>query len=94
MEENLRASLSHIASSTSLSKATVFRRVRTESHLRSYKIEIHQQLNEDNLDKSVDMAQVILLKLRYPALKIFILFSDEATFHTFCLDQTNRSQQI
>ena len=82
MEENPRAPLSSISTSTGLSKATVWRRVRTELYLRSYKIQIHQQLYEDDFDRRVEMAQLLLPKLRDPALKNLIFFSDEATFHT------------
>ena len=82
LEENPRAPLSHVSSSTELSKATLWLRVRTELHLRSYKIQIHQKLYEDDFDRRVEMAKVFLPKLRDPSLKNLIFFSDEATFHT------------
>ena len=72
LEENPRTPLSHISSSTGLSKATVWRRIKTELLLRSYKIQIHQKLYEDDFDGRVEMAQVLLPKLRDTALKNLI----------------------
>ena len=45
------------------------------------KLQIHQQLEEDDFDRRVEMAQVLLPVLQLPANKKRTFFSDEAVFH-------------
>lgn len=81
LEENPRSTLTQLSASTSLSRSTIQRRIKKEIGLKPYKIQILQELFEEDYDMRVEMAEVLIPLLQDPALKDLIFFSDEANFH-------------
>lgn len=81
IEENPKSTLSEISSISGASRSTVFNILHSDLSLKSYKIEIHQKLFEEDFDRRVQTAQDLLPYLNDPSFNKFIFFSDEATFH-------------
>ena len=54
-----KSTLTEISAATNLSRATIQRRIKEDIVQKSYKLQIHQQLEEDDFDRRVEMAQVL-----------------------------------
>ena len=80
LEKKPRSTLDEISKETGISIATVCRRIKSDIHMKSYIIEIHQKLYDDDYDRRVEMTETLLPILRNPGNKNNIFFSDEATF--------------
>lgn len=78
---NPQSSLTEISGMLNISRTSVFRLMHSELGLKSYKIEIHQKLFDEDFDRRVESAESILPYLQDPSLNNLIFFSDEATFH-------------
>ena len=81
LAEKPKSTLTEISAATNLSRATIQPRIKEDIGQKSYKLQIHQQLEEEDFDRRVEMAQVLLPVLQLPANKKRIFFSDEAVFH-------------
>ena len=81
LENNPNVTISAICGQTNLSRGTVHDRIKNDIRIKSYKIQIHQELYEEDFDKRVEMAEILMPILQNPANKNLIFFSDEATFH-------------
>ena len=75
------SSLSNISAQTGMSSRTICRYIHQELRTKSYKIQIHQGLQEEDFDRRVQTAQKLLPYLNDPSLENLIFFSDESTFH-------------
>ena len=81
LQEKPKSTSNQISAATELSQSTVLRRIKCDIGMHSYKIQIHQELSEDDFDRRVEMAQIMLPILQDPGNKGIIFFSDEATFY-------------
>jgi hypothetical protein len=81
LEANPKSTISQLSAATGVSRATVSRRISSDIRMKSYKIQIHQELFEDDYDRRVEMAEALLPILQNPSYKDLIFFSDEATFY-------------
>lgn len=81
LQEEPKSTSNQISAATELSQSTVLRRIKCDIGMHSYKIQIHQELSEDDFDRRVEMAQIMLPILQDPGNKGIIFFSDEATFY-------------
>ena len=66
---------------TDLNRATVYRRISSDIGMFPYKIEIHQQLQEDDFDKRVEMAEQLIPILQDPACDKKLYCCDESNFY-------------
>ena len=74
LAEKPKSTLTEISAATNLSRATIQRRIKEDIGQKSYKLQIHQQLEEDDFDRRVEMAHVLLPVLQLPANKRRIFF--------------------
>jgi hypothetical protein len=74
--------LTDISALTGISRSTITRFIHAEMGAKSYKIQIHQELFDEDFDRRVQTAQDLMPFLKNPFLENLIYFSDEATFHT------------
>jgi len=81
LDENDESTLTEISAQTNLSRSTVQRRIKCNIGKKSCKIEIHQELLEEDFDRRVELAEKLLPILNDHAYKDLIFFSDEAQFH-------------
>lgn len=81
LEEKPKSTLSEISSQVQLSRTTIYRFMHLELNAKSYKIQIHQRLFEEDYDRRVETAETLLPFINDPAMENLIFFSDEATFH-------------
>lgn len=81
LHKNPRSTLTQISNQTGVSRSTAQRRIKFDIGQRSYVIQTHQELYEEDYDRRVEMADNLLPILRDPAYKNRIFFSDEAIFH-------------
>ena len=81
LEEEPRSTLTQISAATGVSRSTIQRRIKSELGLKPYKIQILQELCDDDYDMRVELAQTLIPMLQDPALQNLIFFSDEANFH-------------
>jgi len=79
--ETPKSSLTQISQETGLSRTSIWRYLRWELGQKSYIIQTHQELFEDDLDRRVEMAEKLSGMLLDKKLNNLIYFSDEATFH-------------
>ena len=76
-----KSTLSEISSIVGRSRTSIFRVLHSDMGLKSYKIEIHQKLFEEDYDRRVQTAEDLLPYINDPSLDNLIFFSHEATFH-------------
>ena len=81
LQDNPKSTLTEISSATGVSRATISRRIKNDIGMFPYKIQIHQELQEYDFDRRVEMAEVLLPVLRNKAYEDLIFYSDEATFY-------------
>jgi hypothetical protein len=81
LAEKPKSTLTEISAATNLSRTTIQRRIKYDIGQKSYKLQIHQQLEEEDYDRRVEMAETLLPILQLPANKKLIYYSDEAVFH-------------
>lgn len=81
LAENPKSTLTEIAAATGISPSCIRSRIKEDIGHKSYKLQVHQQLDEEDYDRRVEMADVLLPILQLPANKKLIYFSDEATFY-------------
>ena len=81
MEIAPKSTLSAISAATGINTVTISRRLKVEIGMKPYKIQIHQELQEDDFDRRIETSQKLLPILRDPSYKHLFLFSDEATFN-------------
>jgi len=81
LNEKPKSTLTEISSLTNISRSSVFRLIHSELNLKSYKIQIHQKLFEEDYDRRVQTAEELIPLLEDITLENHIFFSDEATFH-------------
>lgn len=81
LQEKPKSTLTELSAATGLCRETVRCRIKDNLGLKSYKIQILQELCDEDYDRRVEMAEILLPKLQDPALKHLIFFSDEAIFH-------------
>lgn len=81
LDKNPKSTLSEISAQVELSRSTIFRFMHLELNYKSYKIQIHQRLYEEDYDRRVETAENLLPHIKNQAMENLIFFSDEATFH-------------
>jgi len=74
LENNPKTTISSICGQTNLSRGTVHNRIKDNIGVKSYKIQIHQELYEDDIDIRVKMAENLTPILQNPANKNLIFF--------------------
>ena len=79
---NPKSSLTAISQSVDISRTTIWRFIKYQLHCKSYIIQTHQELYEEDFDRRLEMAEIVLPMLESRELAGLIFFSDEATFHT------------
>lgn len=78
---NPHSSIRMAASEVNISKSSI-QRVLKKHKFHPYKIELHQELNEDDFDRRIQFCEQMLQKIQQNAEFIsMICFSDEATFN-------------
>ena len=82
LAENPKATLNEITAQVDIGKTTIFNFMHLELNVKSYKIQIHQRLFEEDYDRRIETAETLLPYIDDPAMENLIFFSDEATFHT------------
>jgi hypothetical protein len=81
LAETPKSTLTQLSAATNISRTTIQRRIKNDIGQKSYKLHIHQQLDEDDPDRRVEMADALLPILQLPSNKNLIFFSDEVIFH-------------
>ena len=81
LEDEPKSTLTSISAATGLSRATIQRRINNDIGMNSYKIQIHQELEDDDYDRRVEVSEILLPILQDPAYNGLIFYSDEATFY-------------
>lgn len=81
LEKEPTSTLAMINEQTKLSRSTISRRISADIGMYPYKIQTHQELYEDDLDRRVETAQTLLPLLQDPVNQGFIYCSDECTFY-------------
>ena len=81
LAENSSTTLTRLSAQTNLSKTTCWRRLKNDLNLFAYKIQICQQLFEEDYDRRVEMAEILAPILKNPRSQYLVYFSDEAIFH-------------
>jgi hypothetical protein len=81
LEENPKSTVTQISSTIGISQRTILRRIHEVIGMKSYRIQIHQQLEDEDYDRRVEMADILLPILNSRGNKDLIFFSDESTFH-------------
>ena len=76
-----KSTLREISQQTDMSRSTVWSFMHNSLSLKSYKIQIHQHLHEEDFDRRVQTAEVVLPYLNDTSFEKLIFFSDESTFH-------------
>ena len=71
-----------ISQSVDISRTTIWRFIKYELHHKSYIIQTYQELYEEDFDRRLEMAEIVMPLLESSELAGLIFFSDEATFHT------------
>lgn len=79
--QNPRKSIRKIAASTGVKKTSVHKIIRKQLKFHPYKLQVTQQLKEDDFIKRKNYAEVILERFSTPTRLCNIFFSDEAHFH-------------
>lgn len=79
--QNPRKSVRKIAASTGVKKTSVHKIIRKKLKFYPYKLQIIQQLKEDDYIKRLNYARVVLERFSTPTRLCNIFFSDEAHFH-------------
>ena len=82
LAEKSKSSLSEISIITGMSRMTISNYMHFSMSAKSYKLQIHQKLHDEDFDRRVQTAETLLPFLEDPLMKNLIFFSDEATFHT------------
>lgn len=77
---NPKSSLTAISQSVDISRTTIWRFIKYQLHCKSYIIQTHQELYEEDFDRRLEMAEIVLPMLESRELAGLIFFSDEATF--------------
>ena len=80
LNENPKSTLNEISNAIGISKQTIRRRIKSDIGMYSYRIQIHQQLYDEDLDKRIEMAEILLPILKNPANKHFIFFQMKLRF--------------
>jgi hypothetical protein len=81
LEEDPKSTIRAISKQTNLSVGLVQSRISKEIGLKPYKIQFTQELFDEDFDKRVEMAEILIPILQNPANKNMIFFSDEANFY-------------
>jgi hypothetical protein len=74
LEEKPKSTLSEISSQVQLSRTTIYRFMHLELNAKSYKIQIHQRLFEEDYDRRVETAETLLPYINNPAMENLIFF--------------------
>jgi hypothetical protein len=60
LEENPKSTVTQISSTIGISQRTILRRIHEVIGMKSYRIQIHQQLEDEDYDRRVEMADILL----------------------------------
>ena len=81
IDENPEATVTQISAQLNVSRGTTHSLLHSELQMKSYGIQIHQKIYEEDYDRRVQTAEELLPLLEDPVLGKLIFASDEATFH-------------
>ena len=76
LAENPKATLNEITAQVDIGKTTIFNFMHLELNVKSYKIQIHQRLFEEDYDRRIETAETRLPYIDDPAMENLIFFSD------------------
>ena len=74
LDENPKATLNEITAQVDIGKTTIFNFMHLELNVKSYKIQIHQRLFEEDYDRRIETAETLLPYIDDPALENLIFF--------------------
>ena len=74
LDEKPNSTLAEISTATNISRSTIQRRIKHDIGQKSYKLQIHQQLEEEDYDRRLEMADVLLPILQLPSNKNLVFF--------------------
>ena len=78
--KNPKSTLSEISAQVELSRSTIFRFMHLELNYKSYKIQIHQRLYEEDYDRRVETAENLLPHINNQAMENLIFFLTKPLF--------------